>query len=61
MTLSLKSVFVPGYIDPRIRVLYFLCFLILTVLQVYFSLQMEEQISIESEYPENMQTPDFIY
>jgi hypothetical protein len=59
--LSFESIFRPGYIDERVRVIYFLCFLVLTIFQIYFSLEMEEQLAIEAEYPENMQTPDYIY
>ena len=46
----LKGFFVPGYLKPQSRVMYFLMFLILTILQTYYSLQLEEQQASDPKY-----------
>lgn len=47
---TLKGFFVPGFLKPHSRVVYFLLFLILTILQTYFSLQLEEQQALDTKY-----------
>lgn len=49
--MDLKSIFKPGCIDPRVRVFYFFIFLLITVIQIWLALQMEED-SGESRYPQ---------
>ena len=50
---KIKEWFVPGFLCPQARVLWFFLFLIITILQTYFSLQMEEQLAFDDKYPEN--------
>ena len=57
----LKSVFVPGHLSSYARTVYFLAFLVLTVLQTFYSLEIEEQIDLESGFPEVFSTHDSIY
>lgn len=43
----------PGCLDPRVRVVYFFMFLVITVIQTWLALQMEEKLAIHSDkYPE---------
>lgn len=46
----LKGIFVPGYIFDSVRVVYFLIFLILTVVQTTIALQLEEDIAENTKY-----------
>lgn len=36
----------PGCIDTRVRVIYFFIFLIITVIQTWLALRMEEQLAL---------------
>lgn len=45
-----KGILFPGYLHDTSRVVYFLIFLILTIVQTYLSLQLEEQIAIDPKY-----------
>ena len=43
----------PGCLDPRVRVFYFFIFLVVTVIQTWLSLIMEENLAeIEKKYPQ---------
>lgn len=43
----------PGCLDPRVRVFYFFIFLVVTVIQTWLSLIMEENLAeIEQKYPQ---------
>lgn len=44
----------PGEILPEVRVVYFLLFLILTVVQTYLSLQLEEAMAENPKYPKTI-------
>ena len=51
-----KGLFVPGFIWPSVRAFYFFLFLVITILQTYCALLMEEQLAIENKYPN--ETPE---
>jgi len=51
--------FQPGHYSDWFRVTLFLLFLIITILQTYFSLQMEEQLAIDKKYPEDIPSSYF--
>lgn len=44
----------PGHFDEGVRVGYFFIFLILTILQTFFALRMEEQMEIDDKYPDEI-------
>lgn len=46
----IKGIFVPGYIFDSVRVVYFLIFLVLTVVQTTIALQLEEEIAEDTKY-----------
>jgi len=46
----------PGCICPEARVVWFLLFLILTVVQTYLSLQLEEAMAENPKYPKTIPT-----
>lgn len=48
------KLFWPGYLHDAVRVVYFFLFLIFTVIQTYFALQLEEQIAKDPKYPETI-------
>lgn len=43
----------PGCLDIRVRVFYFFLFLVITIIQTWIALIMEEELSLlEDKYPE---------
>lgn len=45
----------PGCLDPRVRVVYFFVFLVITVIQTWLALRMEEELaSIDDKYPDEV-------
>ncbi len=48
------SFWCPGYISDAMRVVWFLLFLILTVVQTYLSLQLEEAMAENPKYPKTI-------
>jgi hypothetical protein len=44
----------PGCLDPRVRGVFFFVFLVITVIQTWLALIMEEELAaIDDKYPEN--------
>ena len=53
------NIICPGYLNDGVRVFLFFTFLILTILQTYFSLQMEVQLAMDNKYPNDIPSKYF--
>lgn len=50
-----RRIFKPGCLDPRVRVVYFFIFLVITIIQTWLALHMEEELSLlEDKYPDEI-------